>query len=465
MSSMIVKSGVSGKIPSANTLVYGQLAVNYADEKIYFKNTSNNIVTLFSGPLSSTDNSIPRFDGITGKIVKSSSASIDDGGILTLQGQSTQLICGELDSNTNFIQSKTAAGTGKSLAFFGQFEYGRFDASGNLQVNGQITISGASTNALLKLERTSTSAGHGWLGANSQDALVVLNQQFGGLMTINQLGILSLNGSSTATGWDGSVQAFVFGPSGKGSLSYAGGGTTICDNLYRTTAGFKHTTTGAATYYQTAAGTHWWGTGISGAADTIAQLQNRMTLDILGHLGVGTTPLYRLDVNNGGVQGAKLFRFTGTRSIYGYSDSGGVGISSADPFTSGVLYYQNVLDSSHIFYQGSTACLTVGSTGNILVAGTITESSQITFKENLRPINSALDTVLALTGKIYDRKNGQSYNEPGFIAEEVYKVLPEVVDVDSDGQITGVKYSKLTVYLVEAIKELKTEIATLKEKI
>lgn len=42
--SVIVKSGVPGKIPTTSQLDYGQLALNYADQKIYFKNSANQIV-------------------------------------------------------------------------------------------------------------------------------------------------------------------------------------------------------------------------------------------------------------------------------------------------------------------------------------------------------------------------------------------------------------------------------------
>lgn len=42
--SIIVKSGVPGKVPTSNQLDYGQLAINYADQRIYYKNSVNQIV-------------------------------------------------------------------------------------------------------------------------------------------------------------------------------------------------------------------------------------------------------------------------------------------------------------------------------------------------------------------------------------------------------------------------------------
>lgn len=44
--SIIVKSGVQGKVPAANQLEYGQLALNYVDQKIYFKNSNNQLANI-----------------------------------------------------------------------------------------------------------------------------------------------------------------------------------------------------------------------------------------------------------------------------------------------------------------------------------------------------------------------------------------------------------------------------------
>ena len=52
--SIIVKSGVPGKSPTPTQLEYGQLAINYADEIIYFKNSSNQVVSVDVGAGSGT---------------------------------------------------------------------------------------------------------------------------------------------------------------------------------------------------------------------------------------------------------------------------------------------------------------------------------------------------------------------------------------------------------------------------
>ena len=55
----------------------------------------------------------------------------------------------------------------------------------------------------------------------------------------------------------------------------------------------------------------------------------------------------------------------------------------------------------------------------------------------------------------------------GVIAQEVEKVLPEVIytttDINSDEENLAVRYENMIGLLVEAIKELKTEVEELKK--
>ena len=102
-----------------------------------------------------------------------------------------------------------------------------------------------------------------------------------------------------------------------------------------------------------------------------------------------------------------------------------------------------------------------GVSGSI-TASSFTETSSIALKENINPISHALDSILGLNGVTYDRKDGSTKNEAGLIAEEVFNVLPNLCSVDENGQPLGINYTKLTAYLIEAVKELKQEIETLK---
>ena len=120
------------------------------------------------------------------------------------------------------------------------------------------------------------------------------------------------------------------------------------------------------------------------------------------------------------------------------------------------------LTTAHI---SSTGLSFVPSTGVLTTSGGFVESSSITLKENINPITNALDAIMSLVGVTYDRRDGSKQNEAGLIAEAVDQVLPNLVSHRQDGTAEGIYYSKLTAYLVEAIKSLKSEIDPLKEEI
>lgn len=120
--------------------------------------------------------------------------------------------------------------------------------------------------------------------------------------------------------------------------------------------------------------------------------------------------------------------------------------------TSGAATGVNV-STSKMSFQPSTGTLTVTA---------ITESSSITLKENINPIENALESILKLTGVVYDRKDGSRKNEAGLIAEDVDMVLPNLVTRNAQGKPEGINYTKLSAYLIEAIKTIERNIQELK---
>jgi len=92
---------------------------------------------------------------------------------------------------------------------------------------------------------------------------------------------------------------------------------------------------------------------------------------------------------------------------------------------------------------------------NDFSAGTITETSSIVLKTDVEPIAHALDSITALTGVSYTRI-ATGRRESGLIAEEVEKIAPELVI--ETGDYKSISYSRLTAYLIEAVKDLKKEL-------
>jgi hypothetical protein len=139
-------------------------------------------------------------------------------------------------------------------------------------------------------------------------------------------------------------------------------------------------------------------------------------------------------------------------------------VSISDETTNATRYISFAASTSGTassIYVSSTKFTVNPSTG-VLTTVSITESSSITLKENVAPIENALDSILKLVGVTYDRKDGSKKEEAGLIAEEVNKVLPNIVTKDRDGNPDAIHYTKLTAYLIEAVKSLKAEINSLK---
>jgi hypothetical protein len=110
----------------------------------------------------------------------------------------------------------------------------------------------------------------------------------------------------------------------------------------------------------------------------------------------------------------------------------------------------------------TTTKLSFNASSGLLTVVSLTESSSIALKENLMPITNVLGIISQLQAYTYDRRDGSRQNEPGLIAEDVDKVLPNIVSYE-DGKPSGINYTKLSVYLLEAIKSLKEEIHQLKQ--
>ena len=117
--------------------------------------------------------------------------------------------------------------------------------------------------------------------------------------------------------------------------------------------------------------------------------------------------------------------------------------------------------------SGTNGCLKNNNGGTIV--GTC--SSDARFKRDITPFANLLSKIVQLrpvhfywrAGDYPERHFGQG-QEAGLIAQEVEKVLPELVTEDAQG-FKAVNYSKLPLMSVQAIKELKTENNLLKQKI
>jgi hypothetical protein len=87
------------------------------------------------------------------------------------------------------------------------------------------------------------------------------------------------------------------------------------------------------------------------------------------------------------------------------------------------------------------------------------------WKTNVRPIDNAMDKVRQLRGVSFDWKE-QGTHDIGMIAEEVGRVIPEVVDYEANGtDARALAYDRLVAVLVEALKEQDARIAELEQAV
>jgi hypothetical protein len=108
----------------------------------------------------------------------------------------------------------------------------------------------------------------------------------------------------------------------------------------------------------------------------------------------------------------------------------------------------------------------VSVTGSMTASGNVTAYSDIRLKENIEVIPNAIEKVKQIRGVTFTR-NDQEDKEArhtGVIAQEVEKVLPEVVSEDNEG-VKNVAYGNIVGLLIEAMKEQQETIDKLTGRI
>jgi hypothetical protein len=130
----------------------------------------------------------------------------------------------------------------------------------------------------------------------------------------------------------------------------------------------------------------------------------------------------------------------------------------------------------HVYGGVKFEGLAAGSTGNYLcrdTSGVVTHggscsTSDERLKKDIAPVADALDKVQQMQGVTYHWKDEArgTRTELGLIAQEVEKVIPEVVDTASDTMGTkSIRYENLVALLIEGMKEQQTQIDAQQQRI
>ena len=138
-------------------------------------------------------------------------------------------------------------------------------------------------------------------------------------------------------------------------------------------------------------------------------------------------------------------------------------INVSDDTTTNATYYPIIANgtSGAITEQVSSTKLTFNPSTGLLTSTDYNSSSDMTLKQDITPIQNPLDIISQLTGFGFTWKDSKQKSY-GLSAQEVEKVIPDIVRDRADGT-KGINYMNLTAFLIEAIKDLKNEIAELKK--
>ena len=303
-----------------------------------------------------------------------------------------------------------------------------------------------------------------------------------------------------------------------GNALYSTGTNTLyqLSNAFLNSAGdFKYSSTNFATQYTQYNGTHSWHYAPSGTAGNTVTFTQAMTLDASGNLGIGTTsPSQRLHLNIGSATAIYNRIQNSAGDCYlGLDTSGNTNLSADNTGNQLIFKTQAIerarIDSSGNLLVGTTS--TLGSTAGIYVANSganvqalttnstsgsayyigrfysggvekgyiyfdgtnvsYTNLSDYRLKENVQPMQNALDKVAQLNPVTYNWKSNGKAGQ-GFIAHELQAVIPDCVtgekdEVNEDGSIKpqGVDTSFLVATLTAAIQEQNQLITQLTARI
>ena len=134
-----------------------------------------------------------------------------------------------------------------------------------------------------------------------------------------------------------------------------------------------------------------------------------------------------------------------------------------------------ITSSGNVGIGTSSPSYTLHVNGSVAGTSAYNNLSDKRYKKDINPIENALDKVLLLEGVTFNwnldttvigDKNLDSLNHIGFVAQDIEKILPQVVSTANDKDKTkSVAYSDIVPVLAEAIKELSAQIKELQTKI
>jgi hypothetical protein len=418
----------------------------------------------FSGGTLNIPQYAAAFSGTTNYVAKFTSSSTignsniqDSGSLVTISSPTT--ITGTLNLTSSNIINSDAASTNVYHTF------NRNSATGYEQ--------------MLKWSTAGTAKWYVGLQGGTSDAFGIYSEVAGrNAMTINTAGNVGIGTSS---------------PLNRLFVTNTGGAINVLTDVIARFNATTNTSTQGSAIALTAFSTKETGV-ILGAehtsgnnGDFVVKIYNggadypeRLRVTSAGNVGIGTSsPTGLLQLNGSIANSADSSTFTIKQS--GTSSTNGIYIERNGERNGYFMYIGGGVDSltfrrNYFGTQSNVMSLTrdgnilLGTdtdngerlyvSGSIRATGSITANSDVRLKKNIERIENALEKVGQISGYTYNTIYDQD-RHAGVIAQEINKVLPEIVNKGNDG-LMGVEYGNISALLIEAIKDLKKDNESLR---
>ena len=224
-----------------------------------------------------------------------------------------------------------------------------------------------------------------------------------------------------------------------------------------------------------------------GSVGAFAANSNGIMIAESGNVGIGTTaPTLPLVI-----RAAPTSQSAGWEPLLGFEDASGnlkwhfnrgqpsLAIRGLNVVESGVADYRLFIQegSGNVGIGTSGPATKLDVSGDIHATGTISVASDARFKEDLRPLTGILPKLAQLHALSYRPRplvpsnleprtsNLEPARQLGLLGQELEQVFPELVTTHGPEAYRAVDYSRLTVVLLEAIKEQQHQIEAQRQEL
>lgn len=351
---------------------------------------------------------------------------------------------------------------------------GNFNISGNGTVGGILSarLNATETNGSLVAIRAQN------LAATGTENVAIVGQSenavgfgTGGKFFGGSAGVSGVGNGLTSTATTYGVVGNTYGSAGTrvgvGGFSTASSGVNLGYGLLGIASGSAQTNFGV------------FGRAVDGTTNWAGYFDGNTYIN--GNLGIGTSiPTFKLQVTDSSNTGLRVQNNTAGGTVASFGSNGAFQIDSPNVpggrfrvAENGDVFIGREFEGGNLTIYGNSLIntVTIANTARLNSLGIggsttlcrnasnqiSTCSSSLRYKTNIAPFSDGLSFINKLRPITFDWKTG-GMQDIGFGAEDVAKINPLFVSYNEKGEVEGVKYDRVGVVLVNAVKEQQQQI-------